>query len=399
MIAPTRRTLIGIIPAALTLAALPRTTRPALAQDATPVASSAVPELFSSIPASILDGDDPATTIVSFSDLAAELAHTGTPLPESLADDDPDRSGLSSVMLATGGSSVPFQFAYVENWRDLHGFDIRDVDQAADFGVPPDGVTLLRGRFDRDVIDAALSDQGYETIDIDGVDVWNRGADHEVDLDHPISRYWIGQAQNVALLGDDTLVFAGGKALISSVIAAASGEVDTLADDARIVALFPDDQDPLIAATIVRGDATVADQQVEQRGSSPDDDTPLVPPVAAVLFGATPGNAVGIDSDVDPTTAVDYPLGESQIRVTFIEEEDAAAGAEVIADRLDNGQSAVTGDDWNDLFGEVQTAVDEELGTVVISLPESLPGQRRIATVLYQQDLGFLLSEEPSDRA
>ncbi len=398
MITPTRRTLIGMgtIPA-LSLVPLPWTPRLTFSRDGTPAAGSPViPDLLSLVPARIFKGDDPAATMVTLSDIAAELAYTETPLPETLSDDDPDRVGLSNVLVAVAGRGSLFQYAYVDDWRALHGFDIRDVDQVVEFGVPPGVVTLLRGRFDRDAINDALSDQGYETIEIDGHAVWNRGADYELDLEHPIARYWLGQAQNIALIDDETLVFAGAQDLISTVLATASGEMDALIDEPTIVGLFPADQDPLIAATIIRGDITSISDQTGKRGQgpAPNDVGPLVPPIAALLFGATPGNGVALDPDVDyEVSPVDYPLGENQIRVAFVDPADAGPGSSAIEERLAEGTSVVVGQDWADILGETQLSVDDQSGIAVISIPEWLPGQRDITRLLYQRDLGFLSTE------
>ena len=387
----TRRTMIGVVPAVATAIRYPAgPPRPA----GTPASSgpTGLMAVLGLIPAAILDADDAFAGIVTISDLGAELEHTGVSVPESLSADSDEAGAFARTLIAVSTGGPIFEYAYAPDWRTLHGFDIRDIGQIVEFGQPPDHVTLLRGRFDRDEVDAALTRQGYETIDIDGVDVWNRGDDYAIDLEHPIGRYWVSQAQNFAMLGDDTLVIAGATGLIRAVIAAAAGNVDPVADDPRIAGLVSSEMDPLASAVIVPGILLAAGRhQLSTDGFASPDDPPFLPPVVSAILGATVGNAVGNPSDEGADVPLaDYPFGENQVRLLLRVAGDVDTARDAIAARLEAGQSFVLGLDWIDLFERVEFETDDDAGIVVMSLPEWLPGRRSVMKFFFQEDVGFL---------
>lgn len=356
-------------------------------------ADALVPPGFDLVPVAARDDDERYGIIVDFADLELELEHTGVVRPKSLDEDDPDRgSFLRALLPISAAGSTVIQFALAEGWRELHGFDIRDIDQIIQYGQPPDRVTILQGRFDLDEIRAALTDQGYESLDVHGVEVMNGGEDYDLNLEpETISQFWVGQAQNVALIDDETLVFAAATGLVEAVVRVRSGDDESLLADHRLTALFPGAAGPLTSAIVMDGRGLSAERFMTGDDFS-DASVPLLPRVEAAVFGSTPGG-LAIGSDEPSGSSLGYDIGEAQIRVLFADAEAAAEGRVAIRTRVANGSSFATGQAWSDLFGDME--IDQVAGgsLVIVHFPDWVPGQRSVSNLVYQDDFGFLLWE------
>ena len=384
----TRRTLLGLVPPAVIgpiLGAHPDSHGIfALGQGPDDAPGATILDV---IPATTRERDVQYGIVVELTDIAREIDHTGIPRPASLAEGEPDREAFLALLAAVTPSGGTFvQIALAPDWRDLHGFDILEVDQFAVYGLPPDRATVLQGRFDLDAIRDALADQGYEAIDVDGVAVMTLVKGDALGLDNPVNRIWVGGARNVALVDDARLVFSASIDLVEEVVRTIAGEEVSLASDDDMLAVFPTTAEPFTSAVVVDGRGLAADRFPVSDGA----DAPLLPRVELAVFGATPG-AISRESD-DPTgPSADYAIGENQVRVLFTDRDAAADGREVIEARLATGSSVRAGERWSDLFGQtvVEQVADSPL--VIVHLAEWLPGQRRATDLVYGGDMGCVL--------
>lgn len=346
-------------------------------------AAKQVPEAFEYVPVTARDDDETFGFIADLADLALEMEHTGVIRPESLDDVDPNQGAYLRMLTAVSGTGATvIQFALAENWRELHGFDIRDIDQVVQYGEPPDRVTILVGRFDPDEIRSALADQGYRSIDVDGVEIMSLGEDYELDLDNAITRFWVGKAQKVALIDEGHLIFAAATGLIEAAVRVRARDDDSLRSDDHLVPLFPETSGPLASAIIMDGRGLSAERLADDRFA---DDVPLLPRIEAAVFGSTPGGVVtGPGEDSEPS--VDYVIGEGQIRVLFAD----AKGRTTIVNRIANGSSATIGQPWSMLLGETEVEHVDGTSLVIIHIPDWIPGHRSVIELVDRDDFSFL---------
>ncbi len=384
----TRRTLLARVPLALIgpgIAAGENALRSFALGEAT--GDAMIPTILDVVPATARESDTQYGIVIELTDIASELEHTGTVRPASLDEGDPDREAYLDRLTAiasTGGTVV--QFALAPEWRDLHGFDILDVDQIASYGVPPDRVIVLQGRFDRDEIRAALTDQGYEANDVDGVTVMALEDGDPLGLDNPVNRIWVGSARNVALIDDGRLAFSASTALVEEVIQTSAGDEESLNSDDDMLALFPMTAEPFTSGVVVDGRGLAADRFP----NSEEDGGPSLPRVHLTVFGATPG-ALSLPSEDGRESEANYPIGENQVRVLFADGDAAATGREAIESRLATGSSVHLREAWSDLFGEIAVEQVNDSALVIVHLPKWMPGQRRVTDLVYMGDMGFLL--------
>ena len=116
----------------------------------------------------------------TFADLAAQSAAVEMPVPAGVQDENFVTWAYALMPLLL--PSNLFQDALVADWPSLLGFDLTEIDQAMEVGVPPLVITLLRGRFDEEKLRAAWANQGGQVIDVNGVDVASMREDFEFDI-------------------------------------------------------------------------------------------------------------------------------------------------------------------------------------------------------------------------
>lgn len=89
---------------------------------------------------------------------------------------DEDKEWLTAlrgmVMPLDGAVATP-------EWREGFGFDVWDLDQMLMFGGSDRQLTILRGRFDVEAIEASLSASGYAERKVDDGTYLSWGEDHE----------------------------------------------------------------------------------------------------------------------------------------------------------------------------------------------------------------------------
>lgn len=109
-----------------------------------------------------------------------EYARPGAERPSSLADfldntRDTLGGGLwfNALMGIHNGPSDTLQYLMLMgNMTETIGMDFTDVDQAVEWGIVPESVTLFLGDFDEDAIATAYTEREYSASEINGLTVW-----------------------------------------------------------------------------------------------------------------------------------------------------------------------------------------------------------------------------------
>jgi hypothetical protein len=128
------------------------------------------------------------TSIVSYVDYRAVESSQGIAKPANSAAyaamGDAAKKWFRAMMRVTSGPNelVSYFQRYVTDMPKLVGFDWFDIDRALEFGVPPRLGMILGGRFDSAAIGKALSAREFEEMDVDGVPVWYRYEDAQLNL-------------------------------------------------------------------------------------------------------------------------------------------------------------------------------------------------------------------------
>lgn len=233
--------------------------------------------------------------------------------------------------LVTGPEALRYVFMNWQDMRDTVGFEwIADVNQALEFGAPPTIGTLLRGDFDPATIESALSARDFAHTDVNGIPVWHRLEDAELDMDsiNPADPFGghLGMAARIAIWPD---VLANSRIweITTNIIATAQGDQPALADD---------DQFRALADTITAPEGLL---------------------IQAIFFdgiavGMMPGDPVGMivgETGIDPTAdygplplyarlvLADRQEGPDQVHLialVYPDAEVAAAAADEIAERI-----------------------------------------------------------------
>jgi hypothetical protein len=81
------------------------------------------------------------------------------------------------------------------------------VEQAAEYGAPPFGLTVLRGTFDPAELRAAWAGGGHQRIDLGAGEAYAVREDFEIDLSDAGSRMALGYLNVVAIANDGTSIF------------------------------------------------------------------------------------------------------------------------------------------------------------------------------------------------
>jgi hypothetical protein len=248
---------------------------------------------------------------------------------------DAERSG--EVALAQAGS----QFALdglldPEAYRAEIGLDPADVRQAAETGVPPATLHVLRGDFDPGVVDEAVqADENYndllEVVSHGGVDYYTWGEDFAQDFERLSPVHTLGRGGRLAL-HEDFLFWCFGTAGVTGAIDAVTGAADSLAGRPDFAAMAGSlEANEVYSATLL---------ETIDMGGSP--------------FGPTTAFAAGITTDDDGPAAV--------LVFAYADEEAAANSLSLIELGLQESRD-FRGDPW-----EIESADVTAEGIVVIAV-------------------------------
>ncbi len=373
--------------------------------EAAPASADSLTELLRFVPALVLGALDDAGALATFADSAAQLAAVDVAVPASR--DDP---GFGRWVAATSGLALAdtLQYAFGPEWREAFGWDGFAVDRSLQLGQPPATVTIRQGQFDRGAIDAALSAQGYATVEIPGAAVvWSRSPEPDFDLSSDVGRLALGSMNTVALLPDGTMVTGGVLAGVSEVVATATGGGATLADEAAVQHLLAAQTPPLVTAMLVPGSALAGG--VDPRIFLPGAGTPMpdldevaatvateaaaraaMPPVLLALLGRTAGGPLRSLSTglATPAAPAGTPLALTRFALLLASPKAAEQAVPVIEERLASGVSTASGMPWSELMRGWRVVAIPDAPVVVVEVEADNP--TLWYSLLFQRDLGFL---------
>lgn len=166
---------------------------------------------------------------------------------------------LSSTEIMQGGSdlarlvgvALPRYFSFLQtfnfgtNMVDVVGFDLLDIARGVEFGRSPQQGLALLGAFEGDAVAAAHQARGYAAVAEGTVSVWCLEGDCTRGIDSDFSRREIanifggdlGRSQPVGIIGDRGVFSSPIEAIFNDMVAAADGNIPTLADAPEFQAL------------------------------------------------------------------------------------------------------------------------------------------------------------------
>jgi hypothetical protein len=310
------------------------------------------------------DGSDPL--VVAYGDLqrAAEVAGVERPsdpgdtealrrylngLSGILADGRDDAPRPSVAVAWPDAASIP-QAVQIDEFVEDVGWNILEVDRYIERQTPPDRVTILDGRFDRDRIDEALGEAD------DGV--WIAGNPEGFDVEDVTPARPIGQPLWLSL-DDDRLRVSGTAESLDA--ARDAGEASgTLADDTTLASLAQAlDGEDVFSAILLGG------YPGGMIGSAP----ALTPEQAEELCEQTLavaplGVGVGLADDDGPVVVMAYAHGS---------EGDAQANAEAVERLVEEGSSALQDEPWSESLAVDDVAVDGTTTVARVRPTENVP--------------------------
>ena len=349
--------------------------------------------------------------MVTYADVEGQTAALGVDAPGS-AGDEPGRQRWLAAVLPLNLPQTTSQYWVRPEWREAFGFDLFQVEQAAEYGAPPFGLTVLRGTFDPAELRAAWARGGYQPVDLGPGEAYAVREDFAIDFSDPGSRMALGYLNVVAIAGDGTLILGSSQDGVRAALAATAGTQPSFADRADIATLLRAPAAPLVSALLVDGELlrAVPDPAAPILGGEPPEvfathvaqehaEARRLPPVAAALLGRTAGLLPGDGGRATPE-AVPTPSARLVVALSTINAEAAETAASVIAHRLATGRTSplMSGEladrPWAELFPErVVRAVPEEPAVLIELMPA--PGVRPflVQEMLFRRMPGFLAWE------
>lgn len=334
--------------------------------------------------------------LASFADFAVRLGALELAAPDSM-DDAREDFPWREVTLPLAVPGTPFDHGFHEEFRDLFGWDVIEVDQTLELGQPPSVAMMLRGRFDPSAIQQAWTDQGYEMLDVQGQEVASLSAEGEVDLSSDIGRIALARMNNAAILPDGTLVYTPTLALMESVVATWREDAPSLGDRAEVRGLVDAVERPLSSAILIPGAVLAGIPEIlvgEQSGLDIDDLATRIasefesvgemPPILLALAGFVSGTELvelggaSVDSGSLMVVAC-LTLGPE-----FAEE-----AAAVALQRLEEGLTPSSRLAYRDLFTHRTARTEPDSSVFVLELGLAR-NEGTWASLIFRGDAGFL---------
>lgn len=299
-----------------------------------------------------------ASDFVVVNDTAAAADAAGLTAPEPGASEEEIGAYLSPLSgvgddatVAVAPSDLLIQSAIDDaGWRDEVGFGVVDLTGDVTSGQPPDDLQTLFGDFDEAAVEQAVSTDPAWSGELDEVEYgdatyWSWGEDGAIDPS-AISRVRrLGESARLFVDGDAGVAYwANTDATIEAALDTFAGDEPSLADDPELgpLAAALDELGAYSAILTADGEAL----QVPDGISSGAGDSPTLEPYEAVATGAA---------------VVD---GSARLLVVLVntDEPTAQANADLLAQIVAEGSSAVNGRPWSDALGDGEITVD---GTVL----------------------------------
>ena len=393
----SRRGFLGAVLAVGAGIAL-RSTGEAAMQSATPAAG---------FPRSLLDRAlDPGVSLTSemaiyatFADLEAETIATGVARPDGTA----DRATIGPWLSAMIALALPQRlgnYALDPRWVEFTGFDITQVDQAAEIGEPPAQVSMYAGRFDRSVVLDAWKAAAYNEIQSGDIAIWSISEDNSFSIDNPVQQLFLSGHNNAACLNDDLIVFAPTLALLKEAVSAATGETASLGQNALVAELLAASP-TLVTGALVNGPSLMwsLDPSIVLGANAPEEAAtaiaeqmarPQMAPIMLALIGVTGGGPIPTPNTPDATPIPTPETATMEIALLMPSAEAAADAVEIAQDRLATMDSFATRQPYQRFFSswEGSVAQDAPVALLSLTLGEALPNIWY--RLLFNRDLGFI---------
>jgi hypothetical protein len=393
----SRRGFLGAVLAVGAGIAL-RSTGEAAMQSATPAAG---------FPTSLLDRAlDPGVSLTSemaiyatFADLEAETIATGVARPDGTA----DRATIGPWLSAMIALALPQRlgnYALDPRWVEFTGFDITQVDQAAEIGEPPAQVSMYAGRFDRSVVLDAWKAAAYNEIQSGDIAIWSISEDNSFSIDNPVQQLFLSGHNNAACLNDDLIVFAPTLALLKEAVSAATGETASLGQNALVAELLAASP-TLVTGALVNGPSLMwsLDPSIVLGANAPEEAAtaiaeqmarPQMAPIMLALIGVTGGGPIPTPNTPDATPIPTPETATMEIALLMPSAEAAADAVEIAQDRLATMDSFATRQPYQRFFSswEGSVAQDAPVALLSLTLGEALPNIWY--RLLFNRDLGFI---------
>ncbi|CAN5340154.1 hypothetical protein BH09CHL1_BH09CHL1_24120 [soil metagenome] len=379
------------------LAAPPDVAHLPTSQAGTPVATGE-----SAIGALLNRAYDPGTGIASelsliatFADLDLETAALGLTRPA----DDADERDIVRWMSRMPGLALPQDMAYflTEEWALSTGFGPTQISQTVEIGEPPARVAMFSGAFDREMVINTWIDAGYNEIESDDeIAIYSISEDDSFSLDNPIQRVFLSRRNNVAILGNDLVIFTSTLDLLRDAISSALGEATTLGEAPGVAALFPNTPHlasgaftsgsslqslPPICSSPESAATAIAEQQSQGQ----------VPPILLALIGVTPGGPLPTGDISEEATPIPTPeTATLEISLLMPSAEAAQQAIDVVGERLPTAMSYRINQPLTVYFKSWELSVSEDapIARISIELQNSMP--KIWMDMLFSRDFTFL---------
>lgn len=345
-----------------------------------------------------------------------EYGRFGATRPESLAALDDDESvGIELWWSALRGiQNGPIElleyFQMIGNLPETVGMDFVEIEQAVDWGNPPQKGTLFLGDFDEEAIAAAYINREYSASEINGFTVWcnddvgcEGGAETDLQGRRPEIPFGgaLGQRQPLLVL-DDGILSSSQYELLETTAGIESRDVRSLghAAEYQVIVEALDETSVVIQALIMPPDDFLNSSIEVFRRLEADErevvynnlaETALVQPLPAYQLIALVGQA-------------SEGAEEVQVMLVYDSAEDAESAAEVIPARIREYESLRNMLPFTELLEEREASFDtfvytsEEVDKSVLvvtfsgPLPPALPinGQFEISGRLYRTFINMI---------
>ena len=160
------------------------------------------------------------------------------------------------VMGKIGGIYIPQSTGNYYQLAPLIGWDAFMINHAVFNDTPPPwGFSVLEGDFDENLIGGKLTEQGYTQAEYGPYTYYWKNDDMQISIMSEISRQVLAQLNRVAVL-DNTLVIAPATGIMTGVLDAMSGDVNTVIDNPACRAVA-DSLGDVFAAVLIKSERLV----------------------------------------------------------------------------------------------------------------------------------------------
>jgi hypothetical protein len=314
--------------------------------------------LLSFVPAAMLHADEGYGAIPwYYADIAQQFAALGLHHDSNGPDIDGEHWAPATFPLYL--AARVFQFALNEELVDAIGFQPLGVNQTILAGMPPNQLSLFRGEFDANKVEAAWEESGYERGESStGVTTWTIGPDGEYELTNAIQSMVLSNMNNLALVDNEVIVAAGTMDLLEEALATYASEEDSAALDPDFGLSLNALPETTVSAMAVRWGS--------ENRPDPVEGAPEMPPYTALLLGVEAGAvAPGFDPNGTPAAVPDsVDAGVAFARLVMDSAEDAETALEVVEERWTTLNSIRTELPYTDLMEIRDSSVEGNIAQI-----------------------------------